>query len=649
MLNKLASNANYSVDGNILYPIRNFANIPLLVFIYLVSEQLIRREADLFSNSFNLGNAFLLFIFLLISLYIGHATRGDIKQTIYKIRAFRKTGILGHVIIIFIAAIFWKIGSYFQFISIVFMFLLFLWNNCYHYAIERVKEALEDIDKIQDYNDSDIKYKFFLIILIFLLIAFALSTKLDKLNHISPLIILNVCFSFYIALVDLLFNTPSEIFEIQAKNEKETENPNTREQSAWAVIFRFLKVVALFFAIYLIFVDSLSSHRIRKERISAQEFRDFGNRENLIKYYYDWKSVNICDDAIYLIAAQGGGSKAGAWVGMNLDYMFQSDTCLLRKIFAISTVSGGTSGINMLLTKWYLNDYKIVPREGINMDIYSSIYGFNYLSSSLWGLLISDGIRIFLDKKRDYDRDRNYYHQLEELVAIKKCYHDSSSNQLDTLLNGDFMLKWNDPNYKYRTPLHFINTATTQAGKRAIVSPVIVDSSIFNTSIDFYDKFRSKNCNQCNYFSLPMVTAVKLSQSFPFSSSYNYVDGVGNMIDGGLYENSGCNTIYEIYTALKNCDKYQKFVIFSIQCSDNDNCNTDPVNSVFVNTISSAASTPFSGHSHYWEQKLKLEVDRNNDSFRLIYPVKNGVFVDVPLGIALSKSSIDTLKKYVKQ
>jgi hypothetical protein len=195
-------------------------------------------------------------------------------------------------------------------------------------------------------------------------------------------------------------------------------------------------------------------------------------------------------------------------------------------------------------------------------------------------------------------------------------------------------------------PLFFINSATTQAGKHVIISPVKLEEQIFGTAIDLYAKVKSRTIDSDSFYNFPLITGVCLSQSFPFTSSYNYVEGVGNMIDGGLYENSGSNTLYEIYSYLKKIDTSNfKFRILLIQNSNNDNENVDPVNSVLINTLSSVSATPFSGHSHYWENKLMREARENGDRVDNIYLMEGTKWAEIPLGILLSEETVDTIFK----
>ena len=102
--------------------------------------------------------------------------------------------------------------------------------------------------------------------------------------------------------------------------------------------------------------------------------------------YFDGWIINknlTCDDTIVLVAGQGGGSRAGAWLSMNLDSMAKKDPTFKNRLFAMSTVSGSTSGANMLLNKWYLESKGIYPKDDYqsSLQFFKSIYSYNYFLS----------------------------------------------------------------------------------------------------------------------------------------------------------------------------------------------------------------------------------------------------------------------------
>jgi len=231
----------------------------------------------------------------------------------------------------------------------------------------------------------------------------------------------------------------------------------------------------------------------------------------------------------------------------------------------MSTVSGSTSGANMLLNKWYLESKGIYPKEAYStsLQFFKSIYSYNYLSASFWGLLFSDFFRGIYYYYEGFQTDRNYYHQKDEVAAFSSLYDTQYVDEIDISLQSDYLYHYMDSN-RYKSPLFFINTANTQTGNRVILSPIGNNDTLFYTAVDLYQKFQINHTlpeSSGKKKQLPLIAGVMLSQSFPLICAYNYVKGVGNMIDGGLYENTGSNTTYELFHYLKTYRSQFKYKI----------------------------------------------------------------------------------------
>ncbi|MFZ1515676.1 MAG: hypothetical protein WAT21_09775, partial [Saprospiraceae bacterium] len=556
---------------------------------------------------------------------------------------------------IIMASLIWACGCYLC--SAFVIWLLYFYNDWFHYFIEHISEYWEKDPKDKPctsgdkqeclYKKSKNVFSVYASIILLFIIMFWFGERYEFMHKISPVLIMNICFSFIICLIDTAFKTPKDALEILVvmdqvpdnyaeclPQDKVLKNLTSTETNAYTLqeepqppvyikkslylFFSFANIVFLLVSLNLIFIKSINGHRIRKERIGKELYDQLGNRDSLLNYYKVWREKNHNPKTVVLIAGSGGGSRAGYWTGINLDHIYATlgDTA---KIFAISTISGSTSGANMFLTRLAADPKSLKVQE--RKSFWDTIYSRNYLSGGIWGVLLGDGIGGFSKGKTDYDKDRNYYHEQGELSAIQSCFPPNDQDQIRNLMLGDYMSKWTDTTIKFRIPLHFVNSATTQAGKRVLVSPVVVDSTLHPDVVDLYKEFRMNTQTSCNQFSLPMSTAVKISQSFPVVSSYYYLKGVGNLIDGGLYESSGCNTLYEVYTKLREFEKDTSvhFKIIVILNGDSDNCNTEPVNSLFLNTLGSASATPFSGHAVYWQERIRcLRSDSNRTAVEFV-------------------------------
>ncbi|MBK7879613.1 MAG: hypothetical protein JNK69_05865 [Saprospiraceae bacterium] len=674
----LANRYNSEFNHKRVYPIRIFANIPILVFVFTIAGT---QWDELFSP-------FIFLTFLLISLVIKDMVKEFVVEKIMKNNFFLTRpflGYFGHTAIIIMASLLWACGCYLCGAFVI--WLLYFYNDWFHYFIEKISEYWKqdptgkpcppgDLQECL-YKKSKKVFSVYVIIILLFIIMFWVGERYEFMHKISPVLIMNICFSFIICLIDTAFKTPKDALEVLVvmdqvpddhsnclkeipksdcllekstdREVKEDPSPQGNIEKGLYLFFSFANIVFLLVSLNLIFIKSINGHRIRKERIGKELYDQLGNRHSLLNYYKVWREKNDNPKTVVLIAGSGGGSRAGYWTGINLDHIYATlgDTA---KIFAISTISGSTSGANMFLTRLAADPKSLSVQE--RKSFWDTIYSRNYLSGGIWGVLLGDGIGGFSKGKTDYDKDRNYYHEQGELSAIQSYFPLNDRDQIRNLMLGDYMSKWTDTTMKFRIPLHFVNSATTQAGKRVLVSPVVVDSTLHPDVVDLYKEFRMNTQNSCNQFSLPMSTAVKISQSFPVVSSYYYLKGVGNLIDGGLYESSGCNTLYEVYTKLRETeeDTSVHFKIIVILNGDSDNCNTEPVNSLFLNTLGSASATPFSGHAVYWQERIRcLRSDSTRTAVEFVELKDSlGNWKEFPLGVMYSQQSLNQIWEHYK-
>lgn len=645
LFSALAVAYNNEVDGKKVFPIRNFAGLPLLIFTMMLIESYLET---------NSGAAGLIgFIFL--GLFFSRWTVIPFEKLITKIfktHPVEHYGYIIHLVSILCISFAWLLGLYW--ISFIFILLLYLFNNAFYAYIE----SHSDVDVIKaNYRANKRKYWIFTGMLVGFLCFFACLTFTDHMHLFSSVIVMNVSFTVFIASIDLWIKTPNDAFKI-LESEPDVRSLVIEESkianqvnlvskfSSAFELFQSIKFVAIFGMSFYIFFDAFNKHRVRVESVDKELHYSSYQRDSLKNYFIRWAERIDSTKPVILIAGQGGGSRAAAWMVMNLDSQAKCDTSFVKNLFALSTVSGSSSGANMMLNKWSLEKDGIRMETKSNLELAQRLYTYNYLTAATWGMLWSDALRNLVTSKDKPARDRNLYRQYDEGRAFSLCYSKCYQDTANAFFQLDFMANWDTTKTKKRLPLLFLNTATTQAGKRAISAPVIIEPKIFGTAIDLYHKVKHQKTGADTLYNFPLVTAVNLSQAFPFVCAYNYVEGVGNMIDGGLYENSGCNTLFEIYKYLTDSFPKLQYKLLLIQNSDNDNDNTASNSSVLWNTITSAAASPFSGHSHYWEQKLILS-KRDTDLLEKIYPKTGCQWTDTPLGILLSKKSVDKLWEYV--
>jgi len=704
----LAVTYNTRKDGHALIPIRILANIPLHIFTYLLIV-LDWKEG----KGFIYFLLFLIFSLLVAEwikkymLILKPKNQFLFGLNISSGKPF--FGYLVHFVLVALVLIFWhgKMAD----LSLFFLWTLCIWNDVFHKYIE----ILSPEEEIKfNYIDDILKkswnvYMVHWIVVLFFLGAMTFLHVRYQLDQLSAIVVMNVVFALFILLMDLLIKTPLELFYFLSKviNTAQTDgahNPNKPQKMLAAEnvkaqeaivdknvdqliinlqkafkspspafktletetsakdrdnekfedlywVFRVLNLFITIILIYVLFISSINDHKMRRELIGQDEYKIYNERETLEKYYAAWKEKNKTIDTIILIAALGGGSRAGYWTGLHLDHIYQStlDPTKKSKIFAISSISGGTNGANMFIAKMGMSQLGFHPDSMDNEKFWRKVYGYNYVSGALWGLLFNDGVMGWIDKNSIYDRDRNYTRQQEELRAFASNYSPLEAREKAKLFfDRDYMLRYTDTNFKYELPMHLVNTAKVQNGMRAVIAPFQLDTNYFHNCVDLY-QMHLENQSSCRKLSFPAATAVMLSQSFPLVAAYNYLECVGTFMDGGQWENSGLHTISELFKNLKNIDPEQNFKIIYISNSDSDNESTKKVNSVVLQTLSTATTSPFSGHTLYWEKAISKMCKRDTTEFNHIRLAdEKGKKVDIPLGILLSQKSMDTMHHYFK-
>ncbi len=599
------------------FPVRYLANLPMMLFLYCIIPW---TSMGLKSTSIISILFYFCLVFVILNktatFYSDKIEKTQIYSRLLKENRNNNFLIFGLILmftVLFIAWLFWwKISL--RFISIIFLFFLLMLNNSFHYKIENYDDTF-------DKKFFPLKKKYYLgfciLILVFIL-SFHILSLSGHLHLISPIVVANVLITFTITVFDIFLTTPS----IMAKYFYKGEKSNTKYGKLF--FLDLVSSIGVLLIFYNLLFNPFSSHPIRAEIGSTDH-----KRLDLTNYYKKWLIENRITpkDTIILVAGQGGGSRAGAWMLANLDKMKG------KNIFAISTVSGSSNGANNFVMKEYLQHQNINPSTN-DSTILQKLYSFNYLSESFWGLLFKDNFNGLYDKQKG----RNYCHQEDEMNALKSCYpqDERSQSNIQAFLHEDFIDKWYNGSSK-KLPLLFLNSATTQAGKRAISAPIILDTNTFVTVIDVYEKFKQRKAGKI----FLSHTAVNLSQSFPFTSAYTYLDSVANFIDGGLYENTGTNTLYEIYHHIRSIDTSHIIKLVLVASDDSNNENTDESKSLILTTIGSVASTPFSGHSYYWINKLRKSVHKKDVIVeRNLKSILGKDVESVPLGIYLSEKSV---------
>ncbi len=514
-----------------------------------------------------------------------------------------------------------------------------------------------------DYKISTVIYYVVVFCIIISIIFFAVLFKNQSLHYVSPIFVGMTMITLYTLFLDTFLKTPLIILTKTKPSGEIADSIKTNPYSGRKFVLYTLTFVWLYFLI----IVQLPFHDIRLEPATRETFiPDIRHSldSNLLKNWMGPENWNDqIADTIVLVAGQGGGSRAAAWMNLFLDY-FGSDSLFRNNLFAVSTVSGSSVGASMVISKWNLEKRNIfVMEQDSFLKRTKSIFAHNFLSTAFWGLFIGDFVNGIYNINKPFDKDRNYYEQIEFVNTLSKNYQKSSYDAIYKMMNHDFLSYWyvksKDSIWKIQSgiPFLFINTANTQKGRRAVFSPIKLE----NANKLFLDPYSiiKKKASGGQLYNLPFVTAVNTSELFPLVSSYSYLDTYGNFIDGGVYENTGCNTLYEIYESIKHVYQqklqmdstiilpyYKIYLVMNYNYESVDEKIKDAPQSFLVGSLKSVLSSPFEGHSPYWYNRVKnLEIMNSNVKIMEVHLKQDSSWTQIPLGRLLLRSEVDMMYK----
>lgn len=415
-------------------------------------------------------------------------------------------------------------------------------------------------------HDKALYDALYLGLLFTVVIAMLLLSAAWNLQYVSPTFVLMSVILFYLMLGDIV----------------------VAAYVLWPLKYKLMLSAVLLFAGYVVFIRKWAAHRINLVEARTKA----GQRTDLSTYFKAWWESNILpripeDNSkpipIFLLGAQGGGSRAGYWTSRLLNEQYEQ---LRHHLFAATSASGGSSGFGATLALWrYLDEHPEIPAERkqkILKEFARGMFDHNYLSGSFFQLLINEigkRFKYLFSKKGVYNR--NYHHQLDEAIgfaqAIERGWSDDNGKEKNffqlalvrikalflrgyrpTLHIGkggtapnypfhSYLSYWYKPAGKLKPglPLYFPITLNIQTGRAGYASPIDMTKNhrVFIDAIDIVKEAEDPENEQ----SIALVTASNLSQLFPIVNAYTYIPSCGNFIDGGMYENQGLPLLSAIY------------------------------------------------------------------------------------------------------
>lgn len=437
------------------------------------------------------------------------------------------------------------------------------------------------------------------------------------------------------------------------------------------------KIVASFSIVVLLFLMNIrpsKGHYVHlvKDRLEQP-------RADYSRYQTEWIQSRLGEDStcapvFYLVAGEGGGSRAAYWTSRLLGKLDSvSGYQFADNVFAISTVSGSSAGSSAWYKLLRFKEHRQLPSsemDNILRRFSERTFGHNFVTGGIIDVLTRDLYKMFLTKI--WRSDRNLRLQEEENFGFlfglgKKNIDVRSTYQGGTAREDSLHVPGKNipaiPNLHFtglpelyhqkgggletRWPLLLFNTTHMRTGRRGIVSPVALDEEVFNEAIDVIGEFsvQSDESKRTKGKTIALGTANNLSELFPVFSAFSYVDGVGNFMDGGAYENKGLTTTLDVYASLRAqldslCPNARIVVLAMENGGAPGELPTEPLHQSPA-MLSQAASAPFTSQTEAARKRaIRLFGPDNRDQLLFLSLFDHPMGDQVPLARDLSRESI---------
>lgn len=438
-----------------------------------------------------------------------------------------------------------------------------IWFQFLIIATKRPRETQKLTSKTE-LNESETYYCLMYRFVIFVGFGVAfLFTFLPNIQPIHPYFTITSGISFYILLIDMmhfvLYRERMHFFSYKIAEGKRAR-----------VIIYIVAVAAV--GIYF-GGDSKAYIRTLPQSVSARQPIDTVFSDWLLQREDVWANDSTTEYPVYIIAGQGGGSRAAYWMLTNLLLLDSiTEGGFREQCFAISTVSGSAPGAAAALAYW--DKYPLFGDSMLSKkDFAQSVFSKNYITSGLSGLFFGDNFKKI--GLRDVIADRNLRIQAEEAWSIERALDNqnyertlnifkniSKEQNPDWFLHRSYLSIYYDEkgNLKQKLPYFLTNTTNVQFGKRGVMSPFATKRigkadtlPLFLDAIDVMAEKTNKNISAIDsvvHYNFTVGQAVNISELFPFMSAATTVGNLTYM-DGGIYENFGIETALDIFKACK--------------------------------------------------------------------------------------------------
>lgn len=288
------------------------------------------------------------------------------------------------------------------------------------------------------------------------------------------------------------------------------------------------------------------------------------SRPDIAKRLAQWQRQAGGDSTapIILVAASGGGLRAAYWTATSLAALRYRNPGFEGRLFAISSVSGGSLGAVLyaaIARDSAAGDAPLECRAGEQL-VSSSPADFGLLHRCIRGFMGHDFLSPLLAKMVAPDFLQLLFpipiRAFDRSLALEKSWEESYSATVERAsMSEGFLALTRDTTPG--VPALFLNSTHVETGKRYVTASLVRNDTTLEHSRDSSRAMLdSRDLLDILQSDMTLASAAHNSARFPYVSPPGRVQRndsaeFGHVVDGGYFENSGLATLREVLDVLK--------------------------------------------------------------------------------------------------
>lgn len=373
-------------------------------------------------------------------------------------------------------------------------------------------------------------------------------------------------------------------------------------------------------------------HPVRRESNHASKMN---TRPTLKDHFANWAARHPDDSIVVFVCAEGGALRTGAFASMILSRIQDKDSSFKNKIFAFSSVSGGSLGVGYFNALAYFNNHLETDTVFFTNKT-KDFFARDHLAPVIGKMFYGDLLNLYSPRMVPaFDRASALERSWEEGYGANAAFKENRN-----VFKEDFYSVYN-PSSGTWYPAWFINTEEVETGLQCWVSNVDAAALPLSKSRDVLRKVHG---------TVRYSTAINFSTRFPLFSPAGALQHQGiryHYVDGGYVENYGAQTMLEVLRELSKYPAFHRYkpYVMLIQFGNDTKIKIPSVK--FANELAEIASGIYNtraGRGVYAKYDLQNFTDSLHGQFidlTLDLPTRR-----VPMNWILSDTSLARLGHY---